>query len=382
MKPALLACCFMIACHLCFSQNVGIGTTTPAARLQVNHNTTNGVPGLLLKDSSQNGAGNTRFQNINRNKFIAQQGWSFSNYTSDAYLDVVSDSAFIGTFRGNGNVGFGNYSPTERVDVNGNINVTGTIKTNGTAGQPGQVLTTNSAGNLAWAYGAGRFANFFAFPAAGNQAWLVPAGITKIMIEAWGGGGAGTAGGALGQGSGGGGGGGYIVAIANVNPGDAIDITVGAGGPTAGQDGSASLVYVGSAIIRAFGGSSVTLSGGSFAVSNAATTVTSYDGLDGAAGTLAYRLIRQFPPSRTGAVDQDYLVTVYAGDGGDGGNTNDTGAKGGIAGGSLANYIEFTSAHNIRKAKKPGGGGGGVFNYTSAANSSAAGSDGKVIIHW
>jgi hypothetical protein len=48
------------------------------------------------------------------------------------------------------NVGIGNSSPAEKLDVTGNINVTGTIKANGVDGTPNQVLMKNNAGNLEW----------------------------------------------------------------------------------------------------------------------------------------------------------------------------------------------------------------------------------------
>jgi hypothetical protein len=48
------------------------------------------------------------------------------------------------------NVGIGNPTPAEKLDVTGNINVTGTIKANGVDGTANQVLAKNTTNNLAW----------------------------------------------------------------------------------------------------------------------------------------------------------------------------------------------------------------------------------------
>jgi hypothetical protein len=48
------------------------------------------------------------------------------------------------------NVGIGNPTPNEKLDVTGNINVTGTIKANGVDGTAGQVLAKNASNNMAW----------------------------------------------------------------------------------------------------------------------------------------------------------------------------------------------------------------------------------------
>ena len=71
--------------------------------------------------------------------------------------------------------------------------------------------------------------------------WTAPAGVTRVMVEAWGAGGAGGAGSPGAQGGGGGGGAGaYQRAVLNVVPGTAYDLIVGDGGqpdPSGGGDG-------------------------------------------------------------------------------------------------------------------------------------------------
>jgi len=98
------------------------------------------------------------------------------------------------------NVGVGNTSPTEKLDLTGNINVTGTIKANGEDGSDNQVLMKNNSGLLAWGDMC-HYKNAVTFTTLGAGTCTVPAGITKIRVQLWGGGGAGT-----GNGSGAGGG--------------------------------------------------------------------------------------------------------------------------------------------------------------------------------
>ena len=51
------------------------------------------------------------------------------------------------TILGNGNVGIGTVSPTEKLDVNGNINFTGELNINSSPGTSGQVLTSGGDGS-------------------------------------------------------------------------------------------------------------------------------------------------------------------------------------------------------------------------------------------
>lgn len=289
------------------------------------------------------------------------------------------------------NVGIGNPTPAEKLDVNGNINVTGTIKTNGTDGAAGQVLMKNSAGVLNWG-NLGDYKNIAAFTDTVGSSinWTVPAGITNLWVELWGGGGAGL--------NTGGGGGGYMSLLFTVTPGQSLQVTVGKGGKDAqilsgsllyNQSGSASRIDIAGQYYLANGGGGALTStafsypqytpgaGGTFFVSTAATTSPrgpfyTESGEPGGLFKYEYNTI----------TSNQYYRHTYYGDGGAAANTNHFAAKG--------SYEEFTfiisPASNTRNTHNParpgnfpgGGGGGGPFLTNDIRN----GANGLVLIHY
>lgn len=148
------------------------------------------------------------------------------------------------------NVGIGKTTPTEKLDVNGNVNISGTIKANGVAGTTGQVLSSSGTG-LSWISIGGTMGYKKCVPA--QTSWVVPTGVTEIMVEVWGAGagGAGNAGGISGS---------YGRTIKTVTPGTTINFTLGTGGngqngttnPTAGS--STKVTFPDGSYLEAYGG--------------------------------------------------------------------------------------------------------------------------------
>jgi hypothetical protein len=129
---------------------------------------------------------------------------------------------FITAFLFAQNVGIGTATPVEKLDVTGNINVSGTIKANGVDGQPNQVLMKNNGGILAWG-NMSEYKNMVTFTDTTTTiTWPVPAGVTKVWVELWGGGGAGL--------DAGGGAGGYLSVVVNIIAGENVHVDVGKGG--------------------------------------------------------------------------------------------------------------------------------------------------------
>jgi hypothetical protein len=277
------------------------------------------------------------------------------------------------------NVGVGTASPSEKLDVNGNLNVTGTIKANGVDGTAGQVLMKNAGGTLSWA-DLSSYKNFETFftPGAGN--WTVPAGVTKIFVEAWGAGGGGSA-------YGGGGGGGYVCAYLNVSAGGTVAFNIGNNGiggnsgSTVATSGGNTTASSGGITLTAYGGSGSIIydatppygvyggSGGGFGASGSFRNFYGSPGEDGQPNQLQY-----FQSNAT-----TYLEATLGGKGGNAGNSENTGANGGytlysVTAGAQLRYI------STGNSAVPGGGGGG--NFFSGVNFGGAGADGMVVIRY
>lgn len=287
------------------------------------------------------------------------------------------------TVRGQ-NVGVGTTTPDEKLDVNGNIHMRGNLKVNGSFGSDGQVLM-NSGGNTGWANIAdsykSEFKNFATYAEAGDYSWVAPAGVTKIMIEAWGGGGGGIS-------SAGGGGGAYIMGVAEVSAGGTVSILVGAGGIAGAANGATSggrsniRINTSGYQFSAAGGSAAWLSsytirgaGGWFYAYPAANR--QYSGMPGQTGELSsFRFERQ---------DETTTFLIYEGGrGGDAGNTKFTGGAPRIAIKKIlpSSSVAYTVAP---KASHPGGGGGGgslKLVSGDGAGLGGEGADGMVIIYW
>lgn len=158
------------------AQNVGIGTTVPTARLQINNNSLLTRPSLLLNDSATAFSGLIKFKNNAYTKGMFIAGFSNSAYNTGQYLDIRSDSFWVATFKGNGSVGINNTEPLFALDVSGDVNITGNLRLNGSTGTAGQVLTSNGTSDPAWAesaYGNNTRFFFHTFPFGNDPDTLV-----------------------------------------------------------------------------------------------------------------------------------------------------------------------------------------------------------------
>ncbi len=124
--------------------NVGIGTTNPTAKLDINTGTA-----VTLKLANP-ASGNSTME-------IGRASGQPSIKSTEAYLimDSLSNFASINHYVnqhvilafGGGNVGIGNNSPTQRLDVSGNVRFSGALMPNNAAGTSGQFLVSAGAGN-------------------------------------------------------------------------------------------------------------------------------------------------------------------------------------------------------------------------------------------
>jgi hypothetical protein len=206
-----------------------------------------------------------------------------------------------------------------------------------------------------------------------NGTFIVPAGVTAVTVEAWGGGGAGGGTDAtINKGGGGGAGGSYTkVNTVAVTSGSMISFTVGAGGTgvSGGNGGSGGTSTFGS--VSAVGGN-----GGIVG-----TTGTPY----GAGASVTLGLPRN---GGAGSSGSSILGASGAGGGGagstgNGGNAILTGAGGGGAGGGGAGGAGLLtgSTDGISAAALSGGGGGARGNNTNSLNRTGGnGFGGQIIV--
>ena len=209
--------------------------------------------------------------------------------------------------------------------------------------------------------------------------WTVPAGVTQVTVEVWGGGGAGGGQDQNSDGGGGGGGGAYSKTVGiSVVPGNTYSFVVGAGGVgVAGGTGNAGgdSYFINTSTLLAKGGAGGARSTGS--------------GGDGGAG---------------GSAAAGVGSTKYSGGNGGRGRDNSTGrgGPGGSSAGNAANGTSGASSYSTMTAGVPpvgggiggdggnvnsdgfapasGNGGGGGGSGEGASRSGGNGADGKIAI--
>ena len=204
-----------------------------------------------------------------------------------------------------------------------------------------------------------------------NGSLVVPAGITSMAVQAWGGGGAGGgaagAGLLLGRGAGGGGGGAYATANITVVAGNTLSVSVA--GTTVGGlgDGAAG----GNSTILGFE-SSILAAGGAGGGAN--TTGNTPAG--GAGGSNAVSVGTTKNPGTNGGSGSSALLSLGLTSGAGGTGATPSGGAGGAA---ISSLILGTGSGNA--GTPPGGGGSGAINSAlGAAQIGGTGARGQVIV--
>jgi len=144
------------------SGNVGIGTTSPGAKLQVGDGTS-GTGKIRLKGYSASG----RYADI--------------EYNGDNFSIGDSVNGTILFLQYNGNVGIGTTSPAYKLDVNGNTNITGNLNVTGTITGTLAGTVTVTAGNVSSGqFGANTGGGIFSFPGNVGIGDITPDGLLDI----------------------------------------------------------------------------------------------------------------------------------------------------------------------------------------------------------
>lgn len=206
-----------------------------------------------------------------------------------------------------------------------------------------------------------------------TDTWMVPSGVSTILVECWGGGGGGGT-------MTGGGGGGYIAAKLTVTAGTTATLVMGAGGnfgaiSTDGIIGGTTSFSLGGIVLQANGGdggksgdpatSMITgqASGGTYIVSGITDQFVGFNGSPGGVTKLGFMT----------AGPSDYAKVINFGDGGDAARLPGSGAKGGFRVISASiNQIVYATQFGIQHGAGGGADAAGGFY----------GLGGRIIIHW
>lgn len=216
------------------------------------------------------------------------------------------------------------------------------------------------------------FITFFGYsqttqPYTTSGSFTVPAGVTSLTVEAWGGGGkGGSKNGGAGVEYGGGGGGGYAKKVLTVTPGLSYSVTVGSGSTSTAAGGDS--WFSNNTVILAKGGNSVpdnTTTGASGALSSACIGDTVLSGGNGANATTGTS--GGGGGSSAGTVLNGVSATNQNG------ATAPTGGGNGGSGGSASG-----AGSNGTSGVLPGGGGGGG----GKGNNGGSGGGGKINVTW
>jgi hypothetical protein len=212
--------------------------------------------------------------------------------------------------------------------------------------------------------------------ASGN--YTVPAGITELLVECWGGGGAGLGYPNVPQSTtgGGGGGGAYSASVVSVTPGDVIPVVIGAGGVStggAGSDGGDTSWNFGAIVAKGGQGAGVTVTTAALGgQASGGIGTTKFSGGNGGKGGTSLNYSTGGGGSAAGAISDGFV-------GLDGVNGQAFASRSPIALLGAGNP-GVSGANNINGNGAPGsfGSGGGGTRRTSAIRNGGAGGGGYI----
>ena len=303
---------------------------------------TNGLNTLVLTTSEPSGA------NCSNGGVKIEYGLD-ANY--NGILDAIEINSSLSQYVCNGATG--PQGPASATGAQGPVGLTGPQGPQGiqgVTGAQGPIGLTGPQGaqgiqGPTGATGPSMFSNMLVYATPGTFSWTVPTGVTKIMVEVWGGGGGGgnssaTVTGVLSSGAGGG----YGRSIFSVTSSTNYSIVVGAGGTAGGGDGATS----------------------------------SFGTLINATGGIGGMSIGTYKIPDGGTSNGIFNVT-----GGQGNFDSSNTGRGPYGGGSYGSHGGRGGMNSIMSSpgNAPGGGGGGGAGYTSAIYApGAAGGAGRVVI--
>ncbi len=208
------------------------------------------------------------------------------------------------------------------------------------------------------------FAQNQTFTSSGT--FIVPAGVTSIMVECWGAGGGGSTITKNNRRGGGGGGGAYASSMVSVIPGNSYGVVVGTGGSASSSGGNSSFNTNTVVAAGGSGGTNNNATGGAGGAVAASTGTIRYQGGNGANGGGTYS---------------------GGGGGGAGSNGNGGSASGSTAGSGTAinggdGGTGVSGSNNGLPGNTYGGGGSGASKTTGANRTGGSGANGLVVISW
>jgi len=207
-----------------------------------------------------------------------------------------------------------------------------------------------------------------------SQSWTVPAGVTSITVEAWGGGGAGGGATANPAKGGGGAGGQYARKLINVTPLSNYAVVVGAGGTGSTGNGTAG----GDSI---FGVNDVVAKGGAGGT-GAANGVAGAGSSTGGVGDVVYAGGNGSSGAVGGSCNNGGAGGGGAGSTAAGGNASGNTAGTGSAQGGGNGGAGINSSGNGNGGSNYGGGGGGACAESGTDRSGGNGAPGRLVITW